>query len=63
MSDVRCSNSQVFLCDGQELFCENSVNDIARELEETGKVKLDISDPASTKTVTSSDIVSYQCTD
>lgn len=59
MSELRCSNSCVFLCDGQELYCENTPEDIDSQLSKKGKVVLDISETSKKITVSKEFIVNY----
>lgn len=63
MTEVRCSNSYVILADGQEFYCENTVEDIEKQLSENGKVVLDISDQNTELSVDKDLIVSYSYSD
>ncbi len=59
MSDIRCSNSHVLLVTGEELLCENTVEDIEKQLEDSGSVKLDLSRENTWLTVNKAFIVGY----
>lgn len=63
MTEVRCSNSCVRLADGQELYCENTVEDIEEQLSLTGIVVLDLSDHNTELSVAEGFIVSYYASD
>lgn len=63
MTDVRCSNSCVRLNDGQELYCENTVEDIEVQLSLTGTVTLDLSDYNTELSVAESFIAGYYASD
>lgn len=63
MTEVRCSNSCVRLADGQELYCENTVEDIEEQLSLTGIVVLDLSDHKTELSVAEGFIVSYYASD
>ena len=63
MAEVRCSNSLVVLADGQELYCENTVEDIKKSLCTKGSVTLDLSDHNTELSVNKNFIVSYSYSD
>lgn len=63
MTEVRCSNSCVRLADGQELYCENTIEDIENQLSLTGVAVLDLSDTHTELSVAEDFIVSYYASD
>lgn len=63
MTELRCSNSCVRLKDGQELYCENTVQEIENALNSDGCVTLDLSDYNAELPVLKDFIVSYSSTD
>lgn len=58
-----CSNSYVFLSDGQTLFCENTVDDIDKQLSIKDTVLLDLSEQGTQLSVHKQHIVNYSYTD
>lgn len=63
MTEVRCSNSCVRLADGQELYCENTIEDIEKQLSLTGVAVLDLSDHNTELSVAQDFIVGYYASD
>ena len=60
---MRCSNSYVVLSDGQTLFCENTVDDIDKQLSISNTVLLDLSEQNTKLPVHKQHIVNYSYTD
>lgn len=63
MTEVRCSNSCVRLADGRELYCENTIEDIEKQLSLNGSVVLDLSDYNTELSVAENFIVDYSASD
>jgi len=63
MTIDRCSNSCVRLIDGQELYCENTVEEIEKKLSSEGSVTLDLTVQKTKLSVSKSCIVSYSYSD